>query len=121
MLDSVGDGAGIELPDGLQDGALEWFYSLRGGYRVMLRMRDSHSVGWMTQEYTFERRRYFLKSMVRGYLGEENTRYRVFCRKECRTHAKPSRFVFLGETDHRRDQPRASENSLGLLSVTNDT
>jgi hypothetical protein len=81
MLNSVGDGASIELPDGLKDGVLEWFYSLRGGYCVMLRMRDSHSVGWLTQEYTFERRHHFLKPMVRGCLGEENTLYRVFCRK----------------------------------------
>jgi hypothetical protein len=28
---------------------LERFYSLRGEYRVMLRMRGSHSGGWLTQ------------------------------------------------------------------------
>jgi hypothetical protein len=38
MLDSIGYGAGIELPDGLKEGMLEWFYSLRGGNRLMLRM-----------------------------------------------------------------------------------
>ena len=44
MLDSVGDRASIELPDGIEDGVLEWLDSLRGGYRVMLRLRGSHSV-----------------------------------------------------------------------------
>src|ERR1035441_10864442 len=71
----------IELPDGLKDSALEWLYSLRRGDRVMLRMRDSHSSGWLTQEH------HFLKLIVRGCLGKENTGNRVFCRKHCRTCA----------------------------------
>jgi hypothetical protein len=88
MLDGVGNGASIELPDGLKDGALEWFYRLRGGDRVMLRRRDSHSGGWTTQECTFEGRHPFLKPIVRGCLGEENTGNRVFCRKQCRTQVE---------------------------------
>jgi hypothetical protein len=43
MLYGIGNRAGIELPDSFKDGAFEWFYSLRGRYRVMLRMRGSHS------------------------------------------------------------------------------
>ena len=87
MLDGIGNRAGIELPDGLKDSAWEWLYSLRGGYHVMLRMRDSHSGGWLTPGRTFERRH--LKPIVRGSVGEENTGNRVFCRKQCRIHADP--------------------------------
>jgi hypothetical protein len=55
MLDSIGNRASIELPDGLKDGALEWFYSLGGGYRVMMRMRGSHSDWLADSKCTLER------------------------------------------------------------------
>jgi hypothetical protein len=48
MLYGVGNSAGIELPYSLKDGTCEWLYS-RGAYRIMLRMRGSHSGGWLTQ------------------------------------------------------------------------
>src|ERR1035441_5458897 len=86
MLDSIGNCAGIELPDGLKDCAGEWLYSFGGGYRVMLRMRGSHSDWLADSKCTLERRH--LKPIVRGTLGEENTGNRVFWLKYCCTHAK---------------------------------
>src|SRR5664279_3394226 len=87
MLDGVGNGASIELPDGIQGRAWQWLYDGRGGYRVVFRARDSHLSGWTVQGRSFVERRHFMNPMVSGGLGEGNTRNRVFCRKYCPTHA----------------------------------
>src|ERR1035441_3884632 len=82
MLDSVGNAASIELPDGIQGRAWQWLYGGRGGYRVVFRARDSHLSGWTVQGCSFVERRQFINPMVSGGLGEGNTRNRVFCRSE---------------------------------------
>src|ERR1017187_4672913 len=55
MLDSVGNGASIELPDAIKGRAWQWWYGGRGGYRVVLLARDSHLGGWAVQGYSFGR------------------------------------------------------------------
>ena len=66
MLDGVGNGASIELPDGIQGRAWQWLYDGRGGYRVVFRARDSHLSGWTVQGRSFVERRHFMNPMVRG-------------------------------------------------------
>ena len=49
MLDGVGDGAGIELPDGIESRRWQWCRGSRGGCRVVVRVRDSHLRGRTAQ------------------------------------------------------------------------